>query len=184
MLVYLSIYILINVFLLLFDAAFITGGMLLTAAKFYSSPSQSNARLLFRASLLHLPVFMIAFLLHRRPNTGEDRLKLFAHNANLLGLGSGAAATLLREEEDARARVLVHQQQQRRNQGQFVTNMPLPALPFLPVPHLSMNCPSKAMCIDDGGEEAVETQKKENSSDVSSEGALEQQQQPLKTKKL
>ena len=46
-------------------AALITAGMTLTAAKFYSAPTTANARLLFRASLLHLPIFMGAFLLHR-----------------------------------------------------------------------------------------------------------------------
>jgi hypothetical protein len=62
--------------------------MLLTAARFYSKPSNPNARLLFRASLLHLPIFMIAFLLHRRPNTGEDRAMLARKQASLLGLVS------------------------------------------------------------------------------------------------
>ena len=62
-------------------AAFITGGMLLTAAKFYATPSLPNARLLFRASLLHLPLFLAAFLAHRIPNTGEDKLQLLVRGA-------------------------------------------------------------------------------------------------------
>ena len=41
--------------------------MMLTAAKFHATPTTANARLLFRASLLHLPIFMTAFLLHRLP---------------------------------------------------------------------------------------------------------------------
>ena len=57
-------------------AAFITGGMMLTAARFYSTPTVANARILFRASLLHLPLFMAAFLVHRLPNRGEDKAAL------------------------------------------------------------------------------------------------------------
>ena len=49
---------------------------MLTAARFYSTPTVANARFLFRASLLHLPLFMAAFLVHRLPNRGEDKAAL------------------------------------------------------------------------------------------------------------
>ena len=70
-----------------YESAFITAGMLLTAANFYAKPSNMNARILFRASLLHLPIFMVAFLLHRIPNTGDDRITLLMEHARLLGIG-------------------------------------------------------------------------------------------------
>ena len=126
-----------------------TGGMLLTAAKFYSSPSQGNARLLFRASLLHLPIFMIAFLLHRRPNTGEDRLELFAHNARLLGLGSEAAVTA---SQHALLKAKEEEEEKRRNEGRGSGRyrVQLPPMPFLlPAPQLSVACPSKALCTNE-----------------------------------
>jgi protoheme IX farnesyltransferase len=63
--------------------------MALAAASFYGRPNNANARLLFRASLLHLPIFMAAFLLHRRPNTGElDRAGLLSLEARRLGFGA------------------------------------------------------------------------------------------------
>lgn len=65
--------------------------MTVMAAKFYASPSIPNARLLFRASLLHLPLFMAAFLAHRLPNTGEDRAALLVG----AGLGGGGACCRL-----------------------------------------------------------------------------------------
>jgi protoheme IX farnesyltransferase len=67
-----------------YESAFITAGMLLTAANFYAKPSNGNARILFRASLLHLPVFMGAFLLHRIPNTGAERKDVLMEHLRLL----------------------------------------------------------------------------------------------------
>lgn len=49
-------------------------------------PSNANARLLFRASLIHLPIFMAAFLLHRCPNRGEDRADMLLEHMHSLGL--------------------------------------------------------------------------------------------------
>ena len=138
-----------------YESAFITGGMLLTAAKFYSAPSQGNARLLFRASLLHLPIFMIAFLLHRRPNTGEDRLELFAHNARLLGLGSEAAVTA---SQVLQAKNIEDRRENSSSGSNGRYRVQLPPMPFLlPAPQLSVACPSKALCSsEDDGEDKEE----------------------------
>lgn len=46
-------------------------GMLGPAVNFHAAPSTATARLLFRASLWHLPVTMLAMGLCRVPNTGE-----------------------------------------------------------------------------------------------------------------
>ncbi|KAG7672635.1 putative Protoheme IX farnesyltransferase, mitochondrial [Nannochloris sp. 'desiccata'] len=138
-----------------YESAFITGGMLLTAAKFYSSPSQGNARLLFRASLLHLPIFMTAFLLHRRPNTGEDRFELFAHNARLLGLGSEAAVSSSQHDLLKATNIDGEQREWSGNNGVSGGGggryrVQLPPMPFLlPAPQLSVACPSKALCTSE-----------------------------------
>ena len=50
-----------------YESAFVSGGMTLAAAAFYSSPTNAAARTLFRASLVHLPLFMAAMLIHRVP---------------------------------------------------------------------------------------------------------------------
>lgn len=55
------------------EAAVATGVFAAAAAAFYAKPSDANARLVFRASLLHLPVWMGAFLAHRIPNTPAAR---------------------------------------------------------------------------------------------------------------
>lgn len=135
-----------------YESAFITAGMLLTAAKFYSSPSNANARLLFRASLLHLPLFMAAFLVHRRPNTVDDKTQLLVHNARLLGLGTPVEVA---EVEEGALQALAHQQRAARLDATYA-RVSLPPLPFLPVPRLLAGCPSKASCetaAEGGGEE-------------------------------
>lgn len=140
--------------------------MLLTAARFYSTPSQSNARLLFRASLLHLPIFMAAFLIHRRPNTGEDRTKMLAHNVRLLGLGSRPMPHGMGDDGSGYALSGVPSQAPSVGEGVSATTfgrtmgqVSLPPLPFLPAPHLVLECPSKALCdengAEDGGEEST-----------------------------
>lgn len=125
--------------------------MLLTAAKFYSSPTNANARLLFRASLVHLPIFMVAFLLHRLPNTGLDRTELFAHNARLLGLGGSPTKVL---NDGGSLAVPLHGESstdlKARDFGRAIDRVSLPPLPFLPAPRLTttISCPSKALCND------------------------------------
>ena len=59
-----------------YESAFITGAMTVTAAAFYSSPTNAAARTLFRASLVHLPLFMVALLIHRVPQTQEHAAQL------------------------------------------------------------------------------------------------------------
>lgn len=137
--------------------------MMLTAAKFYATPTIPNARLLFRASLLHLPVFMAAFLLHRLPNTGEDRAQLLAHNVRLLGLGAPlaseeravAGSSGWGAEEEAAAPLAAGALARVR-----LSFPPLPFLGALPL-GLELSCPSKASCEE--GESSAAT-------------ALEQQQ--------
>ncbi|KAJ7540479.1 hypothetical protein O6H91_10G016900 [Diphasiastrum complanatum] len=55
------------------EALVLTAGMGITAAMFYFSPTAKRARQLFRASLLYLPLFMGAMLLHRLPNIEQHK---------------------------------------------------------------------------------------------------------------
>lgn len=129
-----------------YESAFISAGMLLTAANFLAKPSNMNARILFRASLLHLPIFMVAFLLHRIPNTGQDRLSLLLHNAKLLGLGSadeGMRGEVLQHsraswqtEESERASGSGEGEERKRPAVYF------PPFPLLPVPDMKNTVPS------------------------------------------
>mmetsp|Transcript_9635 Transcript_9635/g.27570 ORF Transcript_9635/g.27570 Transcript_9635/m.27570 type:complete len:477 (-) Transcript_9635:10-1440(-) len=51
-----------------FENALISGGMAATAGAFYQAPSTASARVLFRASLVHLPLLMACMMAHRIPN--------------------------------------------------------------------------------------------------------------------
>ena len=123
--------------------------MMLTAAKFHATPSTANARLLFRASLLHLPIFMAAFLLHRLPNTNEDKAGLLVHNARLLGL-LGRPLDAEEGEEGAEAEGEDEEGERLGRAASRLARVRLsfPPLPFLPVLPLEMDlsCPSKASC--------------------------------------
>jgi protoheme IX farnesyltransferase len=130
--------------------------MMLTAAKFYGSPTTPNARLLFRASLFHLPLFMAAFLLHRLPNTNDDKAGLLMLNARRLGIGqpltaeerwqglhgdgSGDISREQQEEEDSLA--------QQALAALSRVRLNFPPSPFVPMLPLSarLTCPSKASC--------------------------------------
>lgn len=132
-----------------YESAFITGGMLLTAARFYSRPSQSNARLMFRASLIHLPVFMAAFLAHRIPNTGEDRIEMLLHSARQLGLAKGGSGSSSGNGNgNGRSR-----SGDESEFGRMMMRVQLPPLPFMPVPEWRVQCPSKAFCSSSDGDE-------------------------------
>lgn len=117
-----------------YESGFITGGMLLFASKFYSSPTTQNARLLFRASLMHLPLWMAAFLAHRQPNINDAKLDLLWRNVRLLGLGS---PTEQEREEGAEARAALRAAARER------LMLPPPPSPFWPLPEFY--CPSKAI---------------------------------------
>lgn len=85
-----------------YESAFITAGLTLCAAKFLAAPTTPNARVLFRASLLHLPLFMAAYIVHRTPNTNPDRVALVRDQLRLLGLDVGPLLHTLFGWEDRR----------------------------------------------------------------------------------
>lgn len=55
------------------ESAVASGVLAALAAAFWARPSAGTARALFRGSLVHLPVWMGCLLLHRVPNTAENR---------------------------------------------------------------------------------------------------------------
>lgn len=118
-----------------YEAAFITGAMTVTAAAFYSSPTNAAARTLFRASLLHLPLFMGALLIHRVPQTQEHTSQLRVSLANPSGMF--AASPLLSGAE-----------RQSAAQGALRT-VCAPPLPFLPVSAEPVSWPSQAGLLSD-----------------------------------
>ena len=61
------------------------GGFAVTAVAWYQSRTNAAARLLFRTSLLYLPLFMAALLFHRIPNTEENRQRVANRLSALTG---------------------------------------------------------------------------------------------------
>lgn len=55
------------------ESAVASGVLAALAAAFWARPSSGTARALFRGSLVHLPVWMGCLLVHRVPNTRENR---------------------------------------------------------------------------------------------------------------
>ena len=103
-----------------YESAFITGAMTVTAANFYSSPTNAAARTLFKASLLHLPLFLAALLIHRVPQTQEQTAQW---KVSLASPGNMFAASPVLPS-DARSYAA---------QGALRT-VSVPPFPFLPVP--------------------------------------------------
>ncbi len=71
----------------------LAGGFAVTAVAWYQSRTNAAARLLFRASLLYLPIFMAALLFHRVPNTEENRQRVAARLSRLTAWGAADSDT-------------------------------------------------------------------------------------------
>lgn len=99
----------------------------LVASSMFRNPSLQQARILFRASLVHLPVFMGALMLHRRPNPA-----LLAQNEDQE-----------REEDKDERRA----SKKWRQEGGALPSMSRPPFPFLPIP--PMHYPISAECQTD-----------------------------------
>ncbi|KAK9823368.1 hypothetical protein WJX72_002264 [[Myrmecia] bisecta] len=131
-----------------YEAALVTGGMTVAAAAFYQAPSSPAARTLFRASLLHLPLFMGGLVLHRVPNTQEHKSQqqLFAR-LHLKLTGSDLSVTSNLRERWQRASPPAHTALHAASIAPF---------PFLPVP-FEWRCPSKAACQSLEEEESADS---------------------------
>lgn len=127
---------------------------------------------------------MIAFLIHRKPNMGQNRTELLAHNASLLGLRNSGSSHVAHSTstlhgdttKSDRMTIPLHADvgdYSRSHSGDAMkrqqTRFTLPPLPFLPIPHLQyddnsgrlIECPSKALCEKDamGADEKKEREK-------------------------
>ena len=114
------------------EATIAAGTLATTAAIFYGTPSQKSARLLFRFSLVFLPVFMMGMMLHRVPN---NHTVTFATLKDKL---AGGFSFEPREGNDL------------TEQEKGVLHWPVREFsvapgPFLPVP-LRISCPPKVEC--------------------------------------
>lgn len=97
------------------------------------TPSPMAARRLFRASLVHLPLFMAGMALHRIPQTEEHRST--QRIITSLRLGSSAP---LAPAVAACAQVPV-------SRAPILGAISVAPFPFLPVP-LQLRCPSRVAC--------------------------------------
>jgi len=135
------------------EAAAVTSYMGFYAFKFYSSPSTASARMLFRSSLLHLPILMTAMIIHRIPmKVGEEQpmnlpewmpswqgMMVLAESVLPIRIESSIASNSASEEKSISAK---------NANGSFEVD--IAPFPFISVPHFpSMSCPSRAVCDKD-----------------------------------
>ena len=105
-----------------------------SAAAFYASRTQASARRLFLLSLVHLPALQLACVVHRVPNTVSAR----------------AEAPTSMAEWSARLQVGFAASAQPHGGGDHSARASSATPPFpLPVPRMSLSCPSRAACAED-----------------------------------
>jgi protoheme IX farnesyltransferase len=114
------------------------------------TPSAASARRVFRASLLHLPLFMAALVWHRIPQTKEQRSTQRIVAQLRLGLAAHAPGCTARSGSG---------EPEAAEKGPGVLGaLSVAPFPFLPVPLLQLRCPSRVAC-EAGGEEGAEVQR-------------------------
>ena len=113
------------------------------------TPSPASARRVFRASLLHLPLFMAALIWHRIPQTEEQR----STQRVVAQLRLGAAAHAPSTAPGSAGAAL--EQDMRGLRAGLLGALSVAPFPFLPVPLLHLRCPSKVAC-EAGEEEGVQ----------------------------
>ena len=101
-----------------------------TAAAFYASRTQASARRLFLLSLVHLPALQLACVVHRVPNTASARAEAPASMAEWSARQQSAFTAATSQPQDG---------------NHSSTTPPFP----LPVPRMSLSCPSRAACAED-----------------------------------
>jgi protoheme IX farnesyltransferase len=116
-----------------------------SAAAFYASRSQASARRLFLLSLVHLPALQLACVAHRVPNTAEGRASA---PASMADWSDGWRSALVRESSPP--------PQDAIHTG--LASSSVAPFPLLPVPRLSLSCPSRAACAEDAATAAAAPQ--------------------------
>ena len=123
------------------EAAALSACLAGSAAAFYASRTQASARRLFLLSLVHLPALQLASVVHRVPNTAAARAEA---PADLTEWSARLRSALARESSPPPHDVI-----RTELAGSSVAPFPL-----LPVPRLSLSCPSRAACAE-GAEPAA-----------------------------
>lgn len=131
-----------------YEATIAAGTLATTAAVFYQKPSQRSARLLFRFSLLFLPVFMAGMVAHRVPND---------HSVTLTSLRQKLSAGVRLRDDDLT----------QPGPGEWpIRELSAVPFPFLPVPfQLEMTCPAKVSCEGDCEREREEIERSSSDGD-------------------
>ncbi|MCO5564972.1 hypothetical protein L7F22_018642 [Adiantum nelumboides] len=105
------------------ETALLSAGMGVMAASFYRNPSNEGAKKLFRTSLLYLPIFLSAMLVHRLPN--KDTNEVF----------NETYATDVLDADHALEESMEEKPSQRKELPQPpVASFSVAPFPFLPVP--------------------------------------------------
>ena len=114
------------------------------------TPSQVSARRVFRASLLHLPLFMAALIWHRIPQTEEQRSTQRIVAQFRVSMATHAALPASTALEEAIS------PECRGQRSGILGALSAAPFPFLPVP-LQLRCPSKVACeAANAGDEELE----------------------------
>ena len=115
------------------EAAALSACLAGSAAAFYASRTQASARRLFLLSLVHLPALQLACVVHRVPNTASARAEAPTSIAEWSArLRVGFSASAQPHDDD-------------HVEGASSATPPFP----LPVPRMSLSCPSRAACAED-----------------------------------
>ncbi|KAL4181558.1 hypothetical protein AMTRI_Chr12g271750 [Amborella trichopoda] len=113
------------------ESVILTSCMSAAALSFYLNRTTKNARRMFHASLLYLPIFMAGLLLHRLPNTqNENRI---VDNAVLAELSS-TGAKMLANKTNNKNQIKLRKSSQSGSARPPVAYASVAPFPFLPAP--------------------------------------------------
>lgn len=117
------------------EAAVLSTCLAGSAAAFYASRTQVSARRLFLLSLVHLPALQLACVAHRVPNTASARADAPADLAEW----SARHRSLLARERSPPFEDVIHS---------GLAGSSMAPFPMLPLPRMSMSCPSRTACSE------------------------------------
>eukprot|EP00239_Pterosperma_sp_CCMP1384_P012792 CAMPEP_0197861138 /NCGR_PEP_ID=MMETSP1438-20131217/37013_1 /TAXON_ID=1461541 /ORGANISM="Pterosperma sp., Strain CCMP1384" /LENGTH=343 /DNA_ID=CAMNT_0043478225 /DNA_START=476 /DNA_END=1507 /DNA_ORIENTATION=+ len=131
-----------------FESAAISAYMAVQSIRFYMDPTTPTARSLFRASLVHLPLLMVAMMLHRIPQS-TSHPQTTSHSTHL---HSSHPTPTPASDDDSHD----DQEHPQATSYSLSSRVNLPALPTLSaldlqdyLPPQFFSCPSRATCEKD-----------------------------------
>ncbi|GLJ17005.1 hypothetical protein SUGI_0294190 [Cryptomeria japonica] len=114
------------------ETVLLTSGMGVTAVLFYLNRNTKNARRLFHASLLYLPILMVGMLFHRLPNSQFDRSTNDLVERERINMAFGSVE--LPDNEESKDRYKLRKQPISNQLRPPVSYASVAPFPFLPVP--------------------------------------------------